>query len=78
MTVSLTHDEFLQRWQERGKLFKTAIAHDLQQLHKPPNSPEIKLYIWFDGAKIELNELIGKLIVDSIYRVIDLVYRDLE
>ena len=76
MTISLTKEEFIQRLEAKRKIFTIAIGYDLKQFKRPPNSP--RYMVQYEGGEIELHEFIGKLVSDSIFRVIDLVYQDSE
>ena len=76
MTISLTKDEFLKRLDERGQLFEVAIGYDLKELKRSPNSPN--MFVQYEDGQVELHEFIGKLVNDTIFRVIDLVYQDYE
>lgn len=74
MPVSLTRDEFLERFAEREKLFQIAIAHDLEQtdVNKLVNAwvdPENKLHVVF-------GELFATLLGESILRAVNLVYQE--
>ena len=72
MAVSLTKEEFLNRFAERNKLFKIAVSRDVEQMKtlikvrcESPNN----IYI-------ELNDAVADILIRTIFRVIDLVYLD--
>lgn len=78
MSISLTRDEFVERLNEREKLFELSIIHDIDEMsnlkqfntlvkvqHEKPNS-----------VNIELSQLIGTLARKALFRAIDLVYQD--
>ncbi len=76
MAISLTYNEFLERLEERRQLLQVAIGYDLKEFKRPPNSPTV--FVQYEGGNIELHEFIGKLVSETLFRAIDLVYQDYE
>ena len=74
MPISLTHDEFIKKLEEKRNILGVAIGYDLKQLKKPTNSP--RYMVKLEDGEMELHEFIVKLINNSIYRAVDLVYQD--
>ena len=72
MSVSLTKDEFLNRFAERNKLFTIALLEDLQKM-------KLLIKVRYESPNnihIELTDAVADIVKSTIFRVIDLVYLD--
>ena len=70
MTISLSKEEFLERYVRRIKLLNIALDQDAQRL-----KPLIKVESTGE-TDIDLSTYQTQLILDTIERVVDLVYQD--
>jgi hypothetical protein len=73
MAISLTKDEFYQRWSERHQILAIAIMEDIK------NMPPIQFKITVGQAvnqteSLDISQPIGELLQKEIRRIIDLVY----
>jgi len=72
MPVSLTKEEFLNRFAERNRLFQVAVSQDVERM-----KALIKVrYESPNNIRIELNDAVGDILKRTIFRVVDLVYLD--
>ena len=76
MDISLTRQEFKDRFDKHRPLFALAIEEDVKnmapQLYKVfREEHDIQVQV-----EVYVNELLGKLILDEVKRAIDLVYQE--
>ena len=69
MAVSLTKEEFLERFIRRKEQFEMVI--NSQQVRD-----QLKIRIDSNNIHIDLSQLVGTLIGDALLRIVNLVYQD--
>ena len=76
MSVSLTKEEFLERFAKRNKLFQVAVMHDLENVSGQIGE-QVKIQRDQNDIRIDLSQLFGTLVRNTLLRAVDLVYQDM-